>query len=194
VLLPAGRIIDVMTTALLVIDVQESFRARPADWANVSAPDIADRVDLLVARARERGDKVVWILHTEPDSDTVFDPRNGHVRVLEPLAPRGTEPILYKTSHNAFTTTNLAQYLTVEGIDHVVVTGIRTEQCCETTARVASDLGYRVTFVLDATATVPLPRWDGRGVLDPDEVMARTASALHGRFAEVVLSEQLLRQ
>jgi nicotinamidase-related amidase len=74
----------------------------------------------------------------------------------------------------------------------VVVTGIRTEQCCETTARLASDLGYRVRFVLDATATQPLPRHDGRGRVTAAEVQDRTAAALQGRFAEVVNLEEVL--
>jgi nicotinamidase-related amidase len=181
----------VMTSALLVIDVQESFRQRP-DWAEISAPDIADRIARLVDHARARGGAVVWVLHAEPGTGTVFDPARGFVRLLPGLTPGDGEPVLTKTSHNAFTTTNLAQWLTAHGVDEVVVTGIRTEQCCETTARLASDLGYRVRFVLDATATQPLPRHDGRGRLSAAEVQDRTAAALQGRFAEVVNLEEVL--
>jgi len=174
-----------MTTALLVVDAQESFSHRE-DWADISAPDIADRIAGLVDHARAGGEEVVWVLHTEPGTGSFFDPDRGLVRLLPGLAPRAGEVVLHKTSHNAFTTTNLAQHLTGRGVDEVVVSGIRTEQCCETTARVASDLGYRVRFVLDATATHPLPRWDGAGTLDTTEVQERTASALQGRFADVV--------
>jgi nicotinamidase-related amidase len=184
---------NAMTTALLVIDVQESFRQRP-DWAEISAPDIADRIARLVDHARDRGDAVVWVLHAEPGGGGVFDPARGFVRLLPGLDPRADEPVLTKTSHNAFTTTNLAQWLTTRSVDEVVVTGIRTEQCCETTARLASDLGYRVQFVLDATATQPLPRHDGRGRLTTAEVQERTAAALQGRFAEVVSLEEILAE
>src|SRR3954453_19690734 len=121
-----------------------------------------------------RPDRVV-ITGDLADRD-VFDPARGHVRLIEGLKPLDDEPVLHKTSHNAFTTTNLGQYLTAHGVTEVVVTGIRTEQCCETTARLASDLGYQVTFVLDATATMPLERWDGAGMLTVDEVLQRTAS------------------
>src|SRR5690349_23426670 len=114
-----------MSTALLVIDVQESFRQRP-DWAEVSAPDIAERIARLVAHARDRGDAVVWVLHTEPGSGGVFDPVRGFVRLLPGLDPCDGEPVLAKTSHNAFTTTSLAQWLTTRGVDEVVVSGIRT--------------------------------------------------------------------
>jgi nicotinamidase-related amidase len=182
-----------MTTALLVIDVQESFR-RQARWAEISAPDIADRVARLVDHARARDDHVVWVLHAEPRSGSVFDPARGFVVLLPGLAPRDGEPVVTKTSHNAFTTTNLGQWLTTHGVDEVVVTGIRTEQCCETTARLASDLGYRVRFVLDATATQPLDRHDGRGRLSAAEVQERTAAALQGRFAEVVDVRQVLAE
>ena len=181
-----------MTTALLVIDVQESFRARAESWATTSAPDIADRIHPLVEAARSAGHHVVWVLHSEPGTGDVFDPELGHVRLMDGLKALDDEPVLHKTSHNAFTTTNLGQYLTAHGVTEVVVTGIRTEQCCETTARLASDLGYQVQFVLDATATMPLQRWDGTGTLSVEEVLERTASALQGRFAEVVTREDVL--
>ncbi len=180
-----------MRTALLVIDVQESFRVRES-WRDASAPDISERIGRLVEHARESGQVVVWILHTEPGTGTPFDPDSGHVRLIDGLAPAQGEAVLHKTSHNAFTTTNLGQHLTSHGITDVVVTGIRTEQCCETTARLASDLGYRVRFVLDATVTMPLPRWDGGGTISIDDVLTGTASALQGRFADVVTITDVL--
>jgi nicotinamidase-related amidase len=189
-------------TALLVIDVQESFRRRES-WRHASDPDVAAPVGRLVDHARDFGDLVVWVLHAEPGSGTVFDPALGHVRLMEPLAPRDGEPVLTKTSHNAFTTTNLQQILTGHGIRHVVTCGIRTEQCVETTTRLASDLGYAVTFVVDATATEPIPHPEapaGRPyaevladprTLHPADIIARTQYALAGRFATVTTVKEL---
>lgn len=189
-------------TALIVIDVQESFRIRP-NWSAVDHPDIADRVNRLVAASRERGDLVVWILHTEPGTGGAFDPAEGHVRLIEGLEPRDGEPIIPKTSHNAFTTTNLQQLLTQHGIRELIISGIRTEQCCETTTRVASDLGYDVVFVTEATATTPLPHWtmpadatleevlaDPR-TLSPAVIAERTEYALAGRFATIRTLDQV---
>ena len=90
----------------------------------------------------------------------MFDPALGFVRLIDGLAAAPGEPVLYKTSLNAFTTTNLQQILTNNGIREVVVCGIRAEQCVETTARIAADLGYDVTFVTDATATNPVEHRD----------------------------------
>ena len=185
-----------MNKALIVIDVQESFRQQPM-WAAISEPGIVGQVSRLVEAARARGDLVVWVLHTEPGTGTVFDPDSGYVRVMDGLVPQDDEPVITKTSHNAFTTTNLQQMLTARAIGGLIVCGIRTEQCCETTARVASDLGFTVTFVTDATATSPIPHRDaprGRTVAeilaDPRtlpvaEVIARTEYALAGRFATI---------
>lgn len=177
-----------MTRALIVIDVQESFRQRP-NWAEISDPDIAEKACRLVDAARAAGDQVIWVLHTEPGSDTVFDPASGHVRLIDGLKPEHDEPTIYKTAHNAFTTTNLAQRLTSAGIRELIICGIRTEQCCETTARVGSDLGYDITFVTEATATQPITL--GGRTLGVDEIKERTEFALAGRFATIATIAEL---
>ncbi|UXX97067.1 isochorismatase family protein [Streptomyces sp. AD2-2] len=191
-----------MTRALIVIDVQESFRARPL-WATISDPKIADQVNRLVRLARQAGDLVVWVLHSEPGSGDVFDPALGHVRLMDELERADGEPLLHKTSHNAFTTTNLQQLLTEHGVRELTVCGIRTEQCVETTTRVGSDFGYQVTFVTDATATNPIPHRDAPAdqtlaelLADPrtlpaDEVVRRTEYALAGRFATIATVDEL---
>ncbi|RAO12917.1 isochorismatase family protein [Micromonospora noduli] len=182
--------------ALVVIDVQESFRQRPI-WAYGSNPDMIRQVDRLVAAARQRGDLVVWVLHSEPGTGGLFDPARGYVRLIDGLVPAEGEPTLVKTAHNAFTTTNLQQLLTQAGITDITVCGIRTEQCVETTTRVGADLGYLMTFVTDATLTFPIPHRDlpetatvAEILADPrtltnEEIVTRTEYALAGRFATI---------
>src|SRR4051812_22583333 len=126
-----------MNRALIVIDVQQSFLQRPL-WAASSNPGIVGQVNRLVAHARDEGDLVVWVLHSEPGSGDAFAPESGYVRLREGLEPLAGEPVLTKTAHNAFTTTNLQQHLTSRGVTDVVISGIRTEQCVETTTRLAS--------------------------------------------------------
>ncbi|QVQ50877.1 isochorismatase family protein [Spiractinospora alimapuensis] len=192
-----------MTRALLVVDAQQSFPRREL-WRASSNPDVADDIASLVDHFRARGDHVVWVLHTEPGSGTVFDPDRGFVQPLAGLSAGGDEPVLTKTVHNPFTGTTLHDQLGRWEVSEVTVCGIRTEQCCETTARIASDLGYRVTFPIDATATEPIEAPGsptGRSLdeiladpltLGTDEVVQRTAYALAGRFADVCTLEDLL--
>jgi nicotinamidase-related amidase len=194
-----------MPRALLVIDVQESFRQGPL-WPAISNPAIASDVARLVDASRAKGDLIVWVLHSEPGSGTTFDPASGHVRYMAPLAPKPGEPQLTKTSHNAFTTTNLQQLLTQQGITELVICGIRTEQCAETTTRVAFDLGYQVTFVTEATATSPIAHRDApedqtveQLLSDPrtlpaSAVIERTEYALAGRFATIATIAEAIAQ
>ncbi|WP_265447019.1 cysteine hydrolase family protein [Flexivirga meconopsidis] len=189
-------------TALLVIDVQNSFTALPR-WQAISAPDIVQRTKTLVDHARASGDLVVWVLHAEPGSDGPFDPKRGQVTLQPGLSPAPDEPVLTKTSRNAFTTTELGRVLTRHCIHRLRICGIQTEQCCETTARIGADLGYQVDFVTDATATFPIAHRDS----DPDrpyeqvlsdphtlgtaEIIERTEYALSGRFARITSIEEV---
>ena len=103
------------------------------------------------------------------------------------LAPRAHEPILHKTSRNCFTSTNLLQHLLRLHVGRVTIAGIQTEQCCETTARIAADLGFEVDFVTEATLTFPIPKTldAGSETLPTDEVVERTEYALRRRFARI---------
>jgi len=195
--------------ALIVIDVQESFQRSPL-WSTISNPGIVHDVNRLVRHARESGDLVVWVLHSEPGSGGLFDPASGFVRYQDGLAPEPGDPEVRKTSHNAFTTTNLGQILTENGIRSVAVCGIRTEQCCETTARLAADLGYEVTFVTEATATNPIPHrallesLEDPGTLTAEQLLAdprtlpaeavieRVEYALAGRFAGIATVDEVV--
>ncbi|AJT43113.1 isochorismatase [Psychromicrobium lacuslunae] len=186
-----------------MIDVQESFRQRE-NWAAISQSDIVGQVTKLVDHARQGGDQVVWIVHHEPGSAGVFDPELGFTRLIDGLVPRAAEPLFSKTSHNAFSTTGLQQYLVTQGITDLQICGIRTEQCCETTARVASDLGYSVEFVVDATATQPIEHWNAPKdrqlqevladplTLDVESIIQRTCYALSGRFATIRTVQEVL--
>ena len=179
-----------MSRALIVIDVQESFRVRaegPEGWERIGNPKIAEPVKRLVRFAREQGDTVVWVLHSEPGTGTEFDPALGHVRLLEELEqPLPGEVTVHKTSHNAFTTTSLQQQLTERGVTELVLCGIRTEQCVETTTRVGSDLGYRCTFVTDATTTNPI------GSLGVAAIVERTEAVLRDRFADIATVDEVV--
>ena len=175
-----------MSRALIVIDVQESFRARP-DWADIDNRDIAVPVMRLVEAARAAGDLVVWVLHSEPGSGTVFDPASGHVRLLGELERRDEEPLLIKTTVNAFTSTDLQRRLDAAGVEQLTICGIRTDQCCETTTRIANDLGYDVTFVTDATTT------SGVDGLSAAQLIDRTERVLRARgFARIATTDEIV--
>jgi nicotinamidase-related amidase len=176
-------------SALLVIDVQDSFKATPR-WERRNRHDFEANVAALVDAYRAAGLPVFYFLHT--DGDRHFEPDSPHLKLMDFLAPRPDEPVLLKNTRNCFTSTTLQARLLEKGVRRLAVTGIQMEQCCETTARVAADLGYAVDFVIDATLTFPIPNWDAPGAeLGVDAIEERTAYALRRRFARVVRAAEL---
>lgn len=174
-------------TALLVIDVQESFRYRPY-WRDTDVASFVENLQKLIDGARAREIPVVQVFHVEESG--VFSLESGHV---VPLRGLSIEPdaVFYKRSHSALVGSGLDVWLVQHGIGRVIVSGIRTEQCCETTTRHASDSGYGVDYVTEATLTFPMQDRRGR-VWSPDEIKARTELVLDGRFARIVSVEEAL--
>ncbi|MDR5865304.1 isochorismatase family protein [Halomonas koreensis] len=171
-----------MTTALLMIDVQASFPARDY-WDEALAGPWRERQRELLDLAEASGVPLVRILHEAPGSGTPFDPERGLIRPLGGFEDAAAATFR-KRAHNAFTDTGLEAWLRERDIRRVVIGGIRTEQCCETTARVASDLGFAVDFVGEATLTFPMTRL-GR-TWSAEEIRSRTELVLEGRFARIV--------
>jgi nicotinamidase-related amidase len=174
-------------TALVVVDVQESFRHR-SYFNDRDVPEFVERVQMLIDGAKEQGLLVVQVLHVEPTG--VFSAASGYVRTLERVRLEA-DVRFEKRCHSALVGSGLDVWLVQQGIGRLIVCGIRTEQCCETTTRHASDLGYEVDFVTEATLTWAMTDRKGK-VWSPEEIKARTELVLDGRFATVVTVEEAL--
>lgn len=174
--------------ALIVVDAQESFRQRPY-WTDADYPAFTDRLQTLISGCADRRIPIVQVFHVEDDG--VFSLASGHVKTLASLAI-APDLVIHKRAHSALAGTSLGAWLTERGIGRVIVTGIRTEQCCETTTRHASDSGWQVDYVTEATLTFPMihPRTGRR--FTTDEIRERTELVLADRFARIATVDQVL--
>lgn len=179
-----------MKQALIVVDVQESFRSRPYYRAE-ELPGFLRNVQSLIDRCHARGIAVVQVFHRElgEDPSNPFTAASGQVRAMTELTLQ-PDAVIYKHVHSAMfgrteAGVSLEAWLRERGIEELLVTGIRTEQCCETTTRHASDLGFEVRYVTDATLTFPMHTRAGREV-SAAEIRERTELVLDGRFAQIV--------
>jgi len=174
-------------SVLLVIDAQESFRQRPY-WREPDAAGYVAKQQALVDGAGRSGIPVVQIFHVEASGP--FSEASGFVTTLAPLR---IEPhaVFRKQRHSALIGSGLDVWLTRHGVRRVIVSGIRSEQCCETTARHASDLGYDVDYVAEATLTFAMTDAAGREWSAAD-IRARTELVLADRFARIATVEQAL--
>jgi nicotinamidase-related amidase len=178
---------SVSDTALLVIDAQESFRHRPY-WNEEDVPLFVTLLQALIDGARERGIPIVQIFHVEESG--VFSIASGYVTALAGLSIQ-PDAVFQKRKHSALVGSGLDVWLAQQGIRRVIVSGIRTEQCCETTTRHASDSGFEVDYVTEATLTFAMTDRTGR-VWSPQEIKARTELVLDGRFARIATAEEAL--
>ena len=181
-----------MKTCLIVIDVQESFRHRPYFTAQ-DLPAYLRAQNALIEGCVARGVPVVRVFHAEGPAvpENAFSVASGHVRALEGLVDFEAAATFTKSRHSALVGTGLDVWLTQHGVQRLIVSGIRTEQCCETTTRHASDLGWAVDYVTDATLTWDMQQPDGQP-LPAAAIKARTATVLDGRFATVCTVQQAL--
>jgi nicotinamidase-related amidase len=185
-----------MKQALLVIDAQESFRSRPY-FSDDELPGFLANTQSLIDRCQRQGIPVVQVFHCEAgdDAGNPFTVASGQVRALRELSLR-PDAVFHKQVHSAMFAraadgTTLERWLRQQGIDALLVSGIRTEQCCETTTRHASDLGFGVRYVTDATLTFQMQTRAGRKVT-PAEIRERTELVLDGRFAEIASTADAL--
>ena len=102
-----------------------------------------------------------------------------HFDETGPFSKASGDVTIEKNFHSAFAGTSLAAWLNLHKLSRIVVSGARTEQCCETTTRHGSDSGFTVDYVTEATLTFPMIHLNGRQY-SVSEINERTELVLHG--------------
>src|SRR5215212_5054706 len=178
------------TTALVVVDVQQAFDD-VAYWGRRNNPGCEANVAALIAEWRAQGRPLVFVRH---DSDEAASPlRPGEPgNALKPEVSGEPDLLVTKRVNSSFHgEPDLDAWLRGRGISSFALCGITTNHCVETTARVGGNLGYEVVFVLDACATFDREGPDGT-VMTAGELTRATATSVHGEFATVVSTRDLL--
>ncbi len=175
--------------ALLVVDVQQAFD-EPSDVPR-NNPACDDNIDALVRAWSAASRPLVYVRHhsTEATSKLRPDLPGGALKAYLTAEPN---LLVTKSVNSGFHgTPDLDAWLHDNDVTGLVVCGITTNHCCETTARVGANLGHKILFALDATHT--FDRAGPDGVTVPADTLAQvTAANLHGEFADVVTTASLL--
>lgn len=183
--------------ALVVVDVQKGFEELDF-WGARNNPGADDNIAALIDVWQGTGRPVVFVRHdsVKPGSPLRLGYEgNGFKEYVEERRGKGSgaELFLTKTVNSAFLgTPDLGAWLTAAGISQIVVAGIQTNMCAETTARMGGNLGYDVLFAYDATYTFDLAGPFGWR-RSAEEIAQASAVSLHGGgFARVVTTEELV--
>ena len=178
-----------MTRILVIVDIQNDYFPGGA-YPLVGTEAAAERAAELLARFRASGEPVVHVQHVSDAADATFmRPGTPGVEINEAVAPLADEPVVLKGSPNAFLGTDLEQRIRDANVDDVVIVGMMTSMCVDSTVRAAADLGFTVTVASDACAAPDLEFGDVR--VAGDVVHAAFLAALGDGFATVTTVDAL---
>ncbi len=177
------------TAALRVIDVQKGFD--DPHWGVRNNPDAEENIARLLAAWRDSGRPVVHVQHFSRSETSPLRPDRPGCAIKDIVRPQGDEPVVRKHVNSAFIGTDLEAYLRTRGYETLVITGLTTNHCVSTTARMAGNLGFCTFVVADATAAFDRRGHDGR-LFSAEEVHAVSLANLHEEFAEVKRTEEVL--
>jgi nicotinamidase-related amidase len=181
---------DLSRHALVVVDVQQGFD--DPSWGVRNNEECDANIDALVHHWSAVGRPVVYVQHDSVHPESPLHPAAAGHRLKDYLADVTPDLVVRKTVNSSFHgAPDLDQWLRSSELAGIVVCGITTNHCCETTARVGGNLGHDVLYALDATHTFDREGPDGT-VVAADELARVTATNLHGEFATVVGTAELL--
>lgn len=176
--------------ALLVVDVQRGFD--DPYWGRRDNPACEENIAALLAGWRSARRRVVYARHDSCEPGSPLRPGQPG-NAFKPILAGDPDLLVTKSVNSCFHgAPDLSAWLRVRGLDGLVICGITTNHCCETTARVGANLGHRIVFALDATHTFDRTSPDG-DVVSAETLAHVTATNLHREFAEVTTTGALLR-
>jgi|SRR5680860_388158 len=173
-----------MHTALLIIDIQNDYFPG-GSMELVGATEAGARAQRALAVFRERSWPVVHVQHVadEPDA-TFFRPDTPGVEIHPCVSPLPGESIIQKHYPNAFRETPLLDHLQRDNVTRLVIVGMMTHMCIDTSVRAAADLGFECVLVHDACATTA--QSFGGVTVSAEDVQAAFLAAIDGTFAEAL--------
>ncbi len=176
-------------TALLLVDIQNDYFPNGA-MELAGSVEAGRRAGVLLAEFRRKGLPVIHIQHVAARAGaTFFLPETLGLEIHEFVSPKNGEPVFRKHYPNSFRETPLLEYLRDRKITDLVIAGMMTHMCIDTTIRAAADLGFACRLAHDACATRALS-FNGASVSAGD-VQTAYLAALNGLFAQVLSVDEI---
>lgn len=165
--------------ALILIDIQKIYFT-PGPLLLHKPKEAAGKAALILQRFREEGKTIVHIKHNFNVLSCIHDS----------VKPLPEEKVILKEQPSSFLGTDLYEYLSERDITDVVIVGMMSHMCVDTTVRMCQNYGYNVTVIEDACTTQAL-KFSGRKI-DATTVHEVFMASLDGMFAKVISSEEYL--
>lgn len=144
-----------MNRGLVVVDLQNEY----LPTGKLPLTDIehaAANALRVITHARDAGIPIFHVRHQSVEGAPIFAKGTAGAKIQSAVAPVGDEPVIVKKHINAFRETDLKQQLDALDIQEIVVIGAMSHMCIDAVVRAAVDMGYAVTVLHDACATLDL--------------------------------------
>lgn len=175
--------------ALLIIDVQKGLAEAAPGMRN--NPDAEANISALLDTWRKHGRPIIHIRHCSVEPDSPLRPELPGNVYKDEVLPLPGEKEFTKTVNSAFIGTGLDPYLRSAGISALVIVGLTTDHCVSASTRTASDLGFDVTLVSDATAAFGRLGYDGVHY-SAEDIHRVNLVSLDGEFCELRSTAEVL--
>lgn len=145
-----------MKSGLIIVDLQNEYLS--TGKLPLSGIDIAiANAKRVIEHARSRGISIFHVRHESASSDApIFAKGSDGAEIQSDVAPLHGEPVIVKSHINSFRETDLKAQLDAVGIEELIVIGAMSHMCIDAAVRAAADMGYPVTVLHDACATLDL--------------------------------------
>lgn len=178
-----------MSQALLIIDIQNDYFPG-GSMELVGSTQAGAQAARLLAVFRAKGLPVIHIQHVATRAGaTFFRPGTPGVEIHSSVTPKAGETVFQKHYPNAFRETPLLEHLRENKITRLVIVGMMTQMCIDTSTRAAADLGFECALAHDACAT--RAQTFGAVTVPAESVQVAFMAALNGSFAKVQTTEEL---
>jgi nicotinamidase-related amidase len=171
--------------ALILIDAQMAFVEWERTGQRRNNPDAVENMARLLTAFRRGGLAIFHIRHASTEKDSALRPERSGYQPIPQAREDAGEPVIVKRVNSAFIGTDLEQRLRGAGHRVLVIAGITTNHCVETTTRMAGNLGFEAQLVGDACYTFDRVGFNGR-VESAEAIHDMTLSNLNGEFASIV--------
>lgn len=150
-------------TALIIIDVQRAMFSEEDPVFH--AEQFTNRLNQLIKKARSSGAPIFFVQHNGPAGSELEHGTAGW-EIYPSISPEPADKVIQKTTPDSFYKTNLDEALKKRAIDHLVLAGIQSEICVDTTCRRASSLDYQIILAADAHTTWDSPEMSAQQIIN----------------------------
>ena len=178
-------------TCLLIIDTQTGLD--DPGFGERNNPIAEDNIATLLGRWRAKALPLAHIRHDSTEADSPLRPGLPGNAFKPEAEPLDGERVFSKSANSAFIGTTLEDHLRNSGVESLVLAGLTTDHCVSTTARMASDLGFDVTVVADATATHTRTTVDGNQ-LSAEIIHQANLASLQDEFCSITTTGEILQR